>query len=267
MPEGHTVHRAARLQRRRFAGEALAVDSPQGRFAAGAAVLDGRALLGVDAHGKHLFHRWEGGDTLHVHLGLFGRFRIWTTDPPEPTDGTRLRWRGASGTLHLSGPTVCELVDPDREAAIRDRLGPDPLAPGDGAADVFAEGLARRRAPVGQALLDQALVAGIGNVYRAELCFLAGIDPHRRSDRVDHDDATRLWALAVGELARGERMGRIVTVRPEEVGRTRPRDVPRGERLYVYKRRGEPCRRCGRAIERSELGGRRIWWCPGCQPS
>ena len=239
MPEGHTIHRAARLQRRRFVGEPLVVDSPQGRFATGAAVLDGRVLTGVDAHGKHLFHRWEGGDTLHIHLGLFGRFRIWSSDPPQPTAGTRLRWRGPSGTLHLSGPTVCELIDPDREAAIRDRLGPDPLAPTSNAAATFADRLARRRTPVGQALLDQALVAGIGNVYRAELCFLAGIDPRRPADRVGDDDARRLWDLAVAELTRGERLGRIVTVRPEEVDRSRARDVPRGERLYVYKRRGE----------------------------
>ncbi len=93
MPEGHTIHRAARLHE-------------------GAALLDGRALQGADAHGKHLFYRWEGGETLPVHLGLFGRFRIWSGDPPEPTDGTRLRFVAAPGTLHLSGPTVGEWPSP-----------------------------------------------------------------------------------------------------------------------------------------------------------
>ena len=113
MPEGHTIHRAARLQRRRFRGEALAVDSPQGRFAGGAARLDGQVLIEVEALGKHLLYRWTSGDTLHVHLGLFGRFRTWSSGAPEPTVGTRLRWVGPSGTLHLSGPTICELIDPE----------------------------------------------------------------------------------------------------------------------------------------------------------
>ncbi len=266
MPEGHTIHRAARLHRRRFAGQALAVDSPQGRFADGAAMLDGRVLEAVDAHGKHLFYRWEGGDTLHVHLGLFGRFRTWRTDPPRPTDGTRLRWTGASGTLHLSGPTVCELVDPDAEVDIRDRLGPDPLAVEAGDRERFAAGLARRRVAIAQALLDQKLVAGIGNVYRAELLFLVGIDPFRPADEVDDVAVGELWQLAVDLMTLGERIGRIVTVVPAEAGHTRARDVPRDERLYVYHRDGQPCRRCGTDVRRRDLAARTVWWCPTCQP-
>ena len=265
MPEGHTIHRAARLQRKRFAGESLVVDSPQGRFAAGAARLDGRTLLDVDAHGKHLFYRWGSGDTLHVHLGLFGRFRTWTDRAPLPTDGTRLRWIGGSGTLHLSGPTACEIVDPDEEAAIVARLGPDPLAVRRGDADRFCRGLARRRAPIAQGLLDQKLVAGIGNVYRAEMLFLAGVDPHTPANEVDEAAANRLWELAVDLLTVGERIGRIVTVDPGEVGYRTHRDVPAGERLHVYHRDGMPCRRCGSEIRRGEVGGRSLWWCPQCQ--
>ena len=266
MPEGHTIHRAARLQHRRFAGDALAVDSPQGRFAAGASVLDGRTLERVDACGKHLFYRWEGDSTLHIHLGLFGRFRIWTKDPPAPTDGTRLRWRSPSGTLHLSGPTVCELIEPDDETEIRRRLGPDPLAPTADAPERFRQGLARRRSAVAQTLLDQRLVAGIGNVYRAEMLYLAGIHPQRAANRISDDEARRLWDLSVKLLTLGERLGRIVTVEPDEAGWSGARDVPRGERLYVYKRAGQPCRRCGTPIERTDLAGRSVWWCAGCQP-
>jgi len=267
MPEGHTIHRAARLQRRRFAGSRLSLDSPQGRFSEGAAALDGRTLITIDAYGKHLFYRWEDGETLHVHLGLFGRFRMWTSDPPEPTDGTRLRWRADAGTLHLSGPTACELLDPDAEVAIRARLGPDPLAPTPDGPVRFARGLARRRAPVGQALLDQALIAGIGNVYRAEMLFLAGINPLRSAGDVTTAQADQLWSLAVTLLGIGERIGRIVTVDHARRGYRRPRDVPRGERLYVYRRHGEPCLVCGAQIERVALSGRTVWWCATCQPS
>ncbi len=267
MPEGHTIHRAARLQQRRFGGEGIAVDSPQGRFTPGASLLDGQVLDDIDAHGKHLFYRWDSGDTLHVHLGLFGRFRIWATNPSPPTDGTRLRFVSSSGTLHLSGPTVCEIIDPDAEADLRSRLGPDPLAPKPDDGERLVAGLVRRRAPVAQALLDQKLVAGIGNVYRAELLFLTGIDPRRPSNDVSADEAEAIWQRAVDLLRLGERIGRIVTVEVGEAGHRRARDVPRGERLYVYKRAGQPCRRCGAEIRRAELAGRKVWWCPDCQPA
>ncbi len=91
MPEGHTIHRAARRQNAVLAGHALRVSSPQGRFAAGAAALDGRVLLGVEAVGKHLFQRWEGHEVLHVHLGLFGRFREQPSPPEPPRGAVRLR--------------------------------------------------------------------------------------------------------------------------------------------------------------------------------
>ena len=90
MPEGHTIHRYARLHRELFAGQRLRVTSPQGRFAAGASQVDGRRLDGADAYGKHLFYRWARGLTLHVHLGLFGKFRSHRGDAPPPSDQTRL---------------------------------------------------------------------------------------------------------------------------------------------------------------------------------
>jgi endonuclease-8 len=269
MPEGHTIHRAARLQRRRFAGEVLEVDSPQGRFADGAAELSGRRLEGVDALGKHLFHRWEGDLTVHIHLGLFGKFRVFSdvSSAPEPTDGTRMRWRGDAGVMHLSGPTACEIIDGDQEDLLRQRIGPDPLAVRDGDIDRVVASLARRSAPIAQVLLDQAVVAGIGNVYRAEFCFLAGIDPRRPAKHVDDDSARHLWELSVSLMKIGERIGRIVTVDPAEVGAKKPGDLLRGSRLYVYKRAGQPCRRCATPITSTLLASRRVWWCPTCQPS
>lgn len=265
MPEGHTIHRAARLQSKRFGGETVEAWSPQGRFTAGAARIDGERLESIEAHGKHLFYQWSTGEVLHVHLGLFGRFRIFATDPPPPTDGTRLAWTAATGTMYLAGATTVELIDPDRQAQVLRRLGPDPLKPHPDAVEAFGAALSRRTVPIGAALLDQKAVAGLGNVYRAELLYLAGIDPARPAKSLSRGEVQGLWDLAVRQLRLGERSGRIITVDAADVGRRRRSDLRRGQRLYVYKRDGRECRRCGAEIGKAEMGGRSIWWCPSCQ--
>lgn len=264
MPEGHTIHRAARLHTKRFAGQEVEAWSPQGRFKAGAARIDGERLEGIEAHGKHLFYHWSSGEVLHVHLGLFGRFRVFGEDPPPPTDGTRLAWTAESGTLYLAGATIVELVDPDAQIRVLDRLGPDPLKPSPDSLDRFGSALSRRTVPIGSALLDQKAIAGLGNVYRAELLFLAGIDPFRPANTITEEEVERLWDLARTQLKLGERSGRIITVDPADVGVKRRSDIKRG-RLYVYKRDGRACRRCGTAIQSGEMGGRSMWWCPECQ--
>jgi DNA-formamidopyrimidine glycosylase len=264
MPEGHTIHRYARLHRTALAGETVRVSSPQGRFDDDAAILDGRVVEDVEARGKHLFYRWQDDLTLHVHLGLFGKFRTHrATPPPEPTPGTRMALRAGETTIYLSGPTDCRLIDADEERSILERLGPDPLADGD--ADAFAANLRRRTVGIGAALLDQKAVAGIGNVYRAEALFLERIHPDTRARDIDDERARHLWDRLVELLRTGERAGRIVTVDPSEVGAASPRDLAREERLYVYKRAGEPCRRCGTPIRQWESAGRKIWACEGCQ--
>lgn len=228
-------------------------------------MLDGRLLERVEAVGKHLFHRWEGGLTVHIHLGLFGRFRTYTGAAPEPTQGTRLRWSGEPGTLHLSGPTACDVIDLDAEERLLSRIGPDPLAvrPGDG--ERLQSAFARRRIPVAQLLLDQSVVSGIGNVYRAEFCFLVGVDPFTPAHEVPMETVGDIWRLAIDHMRVGERIGRIVTVDPAEVGARLHREIGSRERLYVYKRDGRPCRRCGAAIRKAPLAGRTVWWCPTCQ--
>lgn len=263
MPEGHTLHRLARRQRADLVGSTIRSTSPQGRFASGAALVDGRTNTGVEAVGKHLFHRYEDR-TVHIHLGLFGRFRRVTgDDPPDPSPETRwivsvdgVEWR-------LSGPTACEIMDPGAEDALRARIGPDPLAGDDPTA--FHERLGRTRRRIGQVLLDQSVVAGIGNVYRAEILFLTGIDPRRPSSGLTEAERTAIWETASDQLAAGERAGRILTVDPADVGVTRRDRVPKGERVYVYGREGLPCRRCGTAVATDDAGGRAIWWCPDCQ--
>ncbi|MEN0111305.1 MAG: DNA-formamidopyrimidine glycosylase family protein, partial [Planctomycetota bacterium] len=144
MPEGHTIHRVARDHGKLFAGERLAVSSPQGRFADGAAELDGRRLAEVEAIGKHLFYRWEGSpkrrgkragdatDVLHVHLGLYGKFRLHKSrdesgDWPKPRGAVRVRMVGADAAFDLNGPNRCELLDAEGYRRHAERLGPDPL--------------------------------------------------------------------------------------------------------------------------------------------
>jgi formamidopyrimidine-DNA glycosylase len=263
LPEGHTIHRYARDHRRLLRGLPVAASSPQGRFAAGAALLDGRVLDTVDPYGKHLFYRWDGGLTLHVHLGLYGAFRTFAGATPPPTAGTRLELRFADTTLRLAGPTACELLDPAQEMAIRNRLGPDPLRRNADVDRVWTT-LSRRTIPIGGALLDQSVVAGIGNVFRAEALFLCGINPQMPSRLLTREQFDDLWATLVGMLRAGVRANRIVTVDPAEIGISRRAMKPEDWR-YVYRRTDLPCRRCGTAIVAWTLAARTMYACPRCQ--
>jgi formamidopyrimidine-DNA glycosylase len=103
-------------------------------------------------------------------------------------------------------------------------------------------------------------------VYRAEILFLAGISPHRRAKDLTEDERRQVWDLTREQLRLGERAGRIVTVDPADVGAKRRSDLDRHTRLYVYKRQGDQCRRCDEPIQLGELGNRKVWWCPNCQP-
>ena len=266
MPEGHVLHRAARLQGKRFNGRTVAAESPQGRFDSGAARLDEQKLDGIDANGKHIFYRFASGDVLHVHLGLFGKFRIQTPPFPDPSPNARLLLSTDRDRLHLAGPTTCEVITVDEADEVANRLGPDPiLAPADGAEQMI-DRLARRSIPIGAAILDQKVVAGVGNVYRAELLFLIGLHPFTKAKETPPQLVEDLWRLSVRQLKAGERSGRIVTVDPAEVGAPSKAKLKRGERLYAYKRDGRPCRRCHDLIRSADIDGRSIWWCPTCQP-
>lgn len=262
VPEGHTIHRAARDLARDLTGGPLAVSSPQGRFSLGAARLDGQRVERFEAHGKHLFGHVEDGSVLHVHLGLYGRFRRHKSPPPDPKGAIRLRMVGPSHGWDLIGPTACELLDLDELSALHQRLGADPLRD-DADPDWLFARLKRGRTTLGAALLDQRLFAGVGNVYRAELLFLSRLHPERRVDTLTRRRFDELWAHCVRLLAIGVRLGRIVTVEPEEVGQTSLWRLRRDQRLYVYKR--ERCRRCDSAVRREQLAARTIYYCPRCQ--
>ncbi len=266
MPEGHTLHRIADVHNRLLAGGPVAAASPQGRFAEGAAILDGARLSEVRAHGKHLFYEWMDAPTLYVHLGLIGKFRTWSRRlPPEPSAATRLVMTNERATTYLTGPMACRLVEPSEVEQIVAAMGPDPIASRRGRNE-FKRRLARKRGPIGAALLDQGVLAGVGNVYRSELLFLIGINPQTPAASLTETEADALWDTTVDELRAGVTAGRIVTVKAREAGVRSRMDLDRDEALYAYHRDGLPCRRCSTEIRMTEMGNRRIWWCPQCQP-
>lgn len=264
MPEGHTIHRLARRHNSLFAGRPLVQSSPQGRFAASAALLTGAVLRRVEPYGKHLFYRFAAGRTVHVHLGLYGSF----TDGPQPAPAPRgaLRWRVESDEMYadLRGPTVCELVDDETVARVLARLGPDPLQRAASAEEVWRR-LSRRSIPVGAAVMDQGVLAGVGNVYRAEALHVNGISPLRPARSLSRQEFDALWATIVTMLRAGVRSGRIVTTQPEHRER-RSGPARREDAHYVYRRADLPCRRCGAAIVSSTIAARTAYWCPACQP-
>lgn len=262
MPEGHTIHRLARDQRRDLRGHPVVASSPQGRFADGAARIDGAVPVRVDAWGKHLFHHYDTGDVLHVHLGLIGKFRRHASPPPAPVGVIRLRLEGESGTWDLSGPAICAIVTPDDVERRVAALGPDPLRP-DADPDRFVARVRRSKKPIGALLLDQDVIAGVGNVYRAEFLYLAGIHPETEGRALTDEQVRGLWDLAVVHLKAGVRRNRIVTVDPAEVGRPVSR-ISRADAVYAYHR--ERCLRCDDLFQRLEVAGRRIDACPTCQP-
>ena len=176
MPEGHTIHRLAARHADLFAGEKVQVASPQGRFAAGAAVLAGAVLTGTEAYGKHLLHHYRGGHILHVHLGLYGRFTDGAGQPPPPVGQVRLRLVGERHWLDLRGPTACELFTAPEVDALRSRLGADPLRD-DADPDAAYARIRRSPTPLAALLLDQSVVAGTGLIFVTEALFRAGLPP------------------------------------------------------------------------------------------
>ncbi len=244
----------------------MEASSPQGRFAEGASQIDGRVLEEVEAHGKHLLYHWEGRPTLHIHLGLVGKFRTHRDPVPAPSEATRLALANEDGAAYLTGPMRCALVDRTGVEGIVGKLGPDPLRPGTRVTG-FLDRARDDDRPIGTVLLDQGVIAGIGNVYRAEVLFLEGIHPETPAAELTERELRDVWSTARGELRNGLGDGRIITVRPRDVGAARRRDLPKPLQRYVYKREHRPCLRCRTPIAATEVSGRSIWWCPSCQPS
>lgn len=328
MPEGHSVHRIARQFDRNIVGRTVAASSPQGRFAEGAAILDGREALEVRAVGKQMFLRFDGDVWLRVHLGMYGawdfagevsvdatiaaangrmgqtnqrgtvldepildaagensltsigaprRARIRMSEqttgldeqvewPPPVVGAVRLRLLTATTCADLRGPTACALQTPDEVQATIAKLGPDPLV------DDIAEGEERftatvRRKPtaIGLLLMDQAVVSGIGNVYRAEILFRARQNPHTPGREVPEEVVRGMWRDWVRLLAIGVESGQMMTMDDLDPEAYRRAMAHRDDRHWVYHRAGLPCRVCGTTVLVEEAAGRKLYWCPNCQ--
>ncbi|MEO9325558.1 DNA-formamidopyrimidine glycosylase family protein [Nocardioides sp. C4-1] len=275
MPEGHTLHRLARDLTSAFGGRVVGVSSPQGRFAAEAALLDGAVLEGAEAWGKQLFVRFDDDRFVHVHLGLIGTFDVHADldddEVPLPVGQVRLRLvtaRPRAAYADLRGAITCALVTAEQRDAVVAKAGPDPLRPDADPMRAWAR-IQRSKKPIGALLMDQSVLAGVGNVYRAEVLFRHRLHPQRPGNTLRVGQWQAVWDDLVELMAEGVVTGRIDTVRPEHtpeaMGRE-PRKDDHGGEVYVYRRTGQPCLVCGRKVSATTLEGRNLFWCSRCQP-
>jgi endonuclease-8 len=319
VPEGHSVHRIARQFERHFEHVPVSVSSPQGRFAAGAAQLDGHEIVQSKAVGKQMFLEFDNGLWLRIHLGIYGAWdfagditvdattasasgRMGQTNqkgtdladheaslssigaprltrlrmseqerleddissfPPEPIGAVRVRLLTPTAVADLRGPTACEVQTIEQVDVAIAKLGPDPLV------DDLAEGeerfttvVRKKPTPIALLLMDQAVISGIGNVYRAELLFRARQNPFTPGKEVPEEVVRGLWRDWVKLLNIGVETGQMLTMddlSPEDQAKAL---ASRADRHWVYHRTGEPCRVCGTEIAMQELGGRKLYWCP-----
>ena len=323
MPEGHSVHRIANQFAATFVGHRITTSSPQGRFAAGAARLDGSRMTGSRAVGKQLFLEFEGGLFLRVHLGLYGawdfagristdpsaataggrrgrarqqglvldeagedsphsigaprttRMRMAESEeqvevdgafPPEPVGQVRVRLLVDDAVADLRGPTKCEVLTAEEVDGVLAKLGPDPLVDSPKVGERrFRERVARTRTAIGLLLMDQSVVSGIGNIYRAEMLFRARLNPWTPGREVPPELATALWKDWTKLLRSGVEIGQMMT-REDLRGKAWDRALARrDERHWVYHREGLPCRICGTHVVMEDAAGRKLYWCPSCQ--
>jgi endonuclease-8 len=272
MPEGHTLFALARDLDGAFRGTQPRASSPQGRFAAGAALLSGRTFVHATSWGKHLFAEFDGDAWLHVHLGLIGTFTIdqvpYAGELPV-VGQVRLRLATDEHVADLRGPNLCAVITPEQVEAVRSRLGPDPLRP-DPDPDLAWRRISRSSKGVGELLMDQSVLAGVGNVYRCEVLFRQRVDPFRPGKEIRRSTWDAIWLDLVELLPLGVATGRIVTVREQVEEVQAAVQAGTVERLqertsYVYRRNGEPCLVCGSRIRTQAVAGRNLYWCGRCQ--
>lgn len=186
--------------------------------------------------------------------------------PPEPVGQVRVRLLTEDAVADLRGPTVCEVLTASEVAAVLDRLGPDPANSNtERDQNRFIDRASKKRTPIGLVLMDQSVIAGIGNVYRAELLFRAGINPHTSSSELTRDQLAALWLDWAYLLDIGISVGQMLTIDGLQGDAYREALHKRSARHWVYKREGLPCLRCDHNIALEIMANRKLYWCPGCQ--
>jgi endonuclease VIII len=262
MPEGHSVHRTARQFQNLFLHTQTQISSPQGRFT-DAAIISGQSLTKAEAWGKQLLLHFETA-AIRVHLGIYGKwsFRPYEDAVPEPYGQVRARFLNQSHVVDLRGPTACELVSRQDVTSLFDRLGPDPLRPDPKGVNKqkFIDGVTKRKVAIGQLLMDQSVLAGVGNVYRAELLFRANLSPFTPGNAIAQELIGNIWDDAVMLMPLGVKTGLMLTRDGYLKGRPRQAD-----RYSVYKREGQGCRVCETPIAITLMQARKLYWCPKCQ--
>ncbi|MFJ4778757.1 Fpg/Nei family DNA glycosylase [Streptomyces sp. NPDC088762] len=260
MPEGDSVLRAAARLHTALAGKPLTrSDLRVPRFAT--ADLTGRTTLDVTPRGKHILARFEGGLTLHSHLRMDGAWHVFPAGAKwhgGPVYEIRAILATADQTAVGYRLPVLELIRTADEDRVVGHLGPDLLGPDWDPDRAAANLLAAPERPLGEALLDQRNLAGIGNIYKAELCFMAQVSPWTPVGALPEATLPRLAAAAQRLLAAN------AGVRPGPRNTTGSRG--RGQDLFVYGRARRPCLRCGTPIREAPQDGRPTYWCPHCQP-
>ncbi|KAL7493205.1 hypothetical protein ACHAWT_002407 [Skeletonema menzelii] len=292
MVEGHSVHRIASRFRSSLVGKKFSATSPNGRFADGARAIDGKVLSRMEAVGKNLFaffsphddissssNNGDGEDiddlvVMHVHFGMSGMWPIFNTtaEEPEVKPTTRLRLEeivptsSSSSTTttnkictHLSAMTVTH-GDYTLYTSKKATLGEDPLRSDANPNHLFTK-IIKSKKSIGQLLMDQSFFAGPGNIYRAEILFLAGVYPTTIGNTLDRSTFDKIWNVSVQLLRRGYDTGSILTVD----GTLDPSVAARGERRYIYNQ--SRCARCNGKVSSWDMSGRTCYACEGgCQP-
>ena len=259
MPEGHTIHRAARDHRRALAGQKLSVSSPQGRFSDGASLLDTQFCETVEAFGKHLVYRFRNKLALHIHLGLFGRIRKQPLPLKDPKGAVRVRMACKTHFIDINGPTVCEVLGQSEIDALINRLGPDVLRP-DANPEISFQKIQQSRLPIGRLILDQSIIAGIGNIYRTEILWRQALHPETLGKNINRQTFDRIWNDAKALLTLGVKHNAIITKKGAGRSKSKYR-----ENFNIFAK--ESCPDCKGEIRRLEINGRRAFVCENCQPS
>lgn len=263
MAEGHLVVRWA-IRLRSLVGEPLDSVHLPSRYADRAWLLKGQSITAVDTHGKHLLIRLSDDQTIHCHALMYGSWQIGKRGMALRKDESRIRLRLLTprhDAVFFNGPVV-EILTEEELAGHRvlKALGPDIMGPGFDRDRVWKRAQAAADRELGDLVLDQEIIAGVGNIYKSEGLFLAGMDPLKRAKDLSRKELESVWEVLIPLMWKGARSNGPIT--------TLPRNLQEGRvRNWVYRRSGKPCFRCGETIKTIRQGRlpRTTYFCPKCQ--